>query len=320
MHAPYRFAVVSTMLALLPLSLTAGCGGAAKDAGASTSPALTRDQAQAVLTAYEAANARANAVLDPALLATVETGPQLQMDTAAYKLHVASKTKLAPFSFTDPKFYIPRASGHPRWFAVDTESAAHGSRIQHALLFRQDAAGAAWKLTADPQRRDGGPINGLALDSEGYAQTADDASPALPPGRLAEAHAALLGGGPTAPTAAGLAAGPQTTGTYTLLQQIKRELAQHKLAFSTAFTAVPEQTYALRTADGGAVVWYVLQQEESYKGAQVPVTGDLVGLVPQGKAKTLDSTTLIQYLAAIPAKGDATVTGASRKAVAAQVS
>ncbi|GAA3232248.1 hypothetical protein [Actinocorallia longicatena] len=314
-----RAPVIAALLlpAALTAALTAACGRA-EDAAAPAAPALTKEQARTVLTSYAATNARADKALDPALLATVETGPQLDMDVAAYKLHAASRTKLRPYAFTAPRFYIPRLSGHPRWFAVDTESAAKGAKIRHALLFVQDEAGGTWKLAADPQRRDGGPIDGIELDAEGYARPATGEGLSVAPASLGEAHAVLLDSGPKAPGAAGIAAGSQTTQTYDVLQQVKSQLAKARLTFGTRFSAVPGQTYALRTADGGAVVWYVLQQQESYAGKGIPVAGDLIGLVPEGKATSLTSTTLIQYLAAIPARGDASITGATRKAVAAE--
>ncbi|GAB3660701.1 hypothetical protein GCM10027589_22540 [Actinocorallia lasiicapitis] len=307
--------LLAPILVLSPLALAVACGGAAKDAAAGIGPALTREQARDVLKRYQETVARAGAGLDGALLATVETGPQLAMDTALYKRRQAAKAKVVPLGYASPKFYIPRSETYPRWFAVDAESAVRGARTQHALLFVQAEPGSPWKLAADPQRRDTGPLNGLILDREGYAQAADRGA-----GSVADAHAALLQFGPNAPGAKTLAAGPQTTGAYSALQETRRTFAQRKVAFTSRFSAVPGQTYALRAKDGGAVVWYVLQQAETYRGANVPVTGELVGLARAGKAKSLRTTTLIQYLAKLPAKGDATVTATTRKAVTAQTS
>lgn len=315
-------------LAVLALPL-ASCSGAAKDAEAAYPPALTAAEAGAVVKAYEATNAKANKTLDPTLLATVETGPQLQMDVAVYKLNRVAKTKLTPFSYTDPVFYIPRLTGHPRWFAVDAASTVHTPHtaishkqdVRHAMLFLQESQNGPWKLAADPQRK-GGPIGGMDIDDAGYARVPVAENLALAPSRLATAHAALLSGGPTAPGAAGIAAGPLTTGTYELMKKAGTQIGTAGVSFSARFSPAQPEVYALSTKDGGALVWYVLRQNEAYapatrKAKKIPITGDLVGLVPPGKVRRLTSSVLIQYLAVIPAKGDVTVAGATRKAVSA---
>ncbi|MEO5875548.1 MAG: hypothetical protein ABIS86_01555 [Streptosporangiaceae bacterium] len=312
---------LATGLAVLALPL-ASCSGAARDAAAARPPALTTAQAGTVLRTYEQTNAKANKALDPTLLATVETGPQLQMDVALYTLNRATGKKLTPFSYQNPVFYIPRLTGHPRWFAVDAASTVRDQQIRHALLFVQDADGGPWKLAADPQRNGSGPIGGVAVDDAGYARVPTPAKLALTPGRLATAHAALLGGGPKAPGAAGLAAGPLTTGTYELMKKAGTQIGTAGISFSAQFSPATPQTYALATQDGGALVWYVLRQKETYapattKAKKIPITGDLVGLAPRRSVRHLTSTVLIQYLAVIPRKGDVTVSGATRKAVSA---
>ncbi|MDX6744547.1 hypothetical protein [Actinocorallia sp. A-T 12471] len=306
-----------TALAVIPLILSSACGGADKAGDADAPPALTLDKAKTVLTDYQTTAAKAAGALDPALLAPVETGPQLEMDTAAYKLLKATDKKATAVSYTDPIFYIPRVSGgQQRWFAVDAQS---GTDTRHALLFVEEGDGGSWKLAADPQRKETTPLKGVTLDEEGFAESATDGL-ALQPAQLAEAHATLLTDGPQAAGAAGLAAGPQTTDTHAMIQKIDSGLGQAGVAFSTTFTPASASTYALRTDDGGAFVWYVLRQEESYKGDKVPVAGDLLGLAPKGKVKNLTATTLIQYLAAVPTTGDAQVAAVSRKAVEATAS
>ncbi|MCD0451241.1 hypothetical protein LO762_18850 [Actinocorallia sp. API 0066] len=307
-----------TALAVLPIVLSSACGGADKAADAAAPPALTLDQAKGVLTEYQTAAAKAAAALDPALLTPVETGPQLQMDTAAFKLHKATKKKREAVTFTDPVFYVPRiAEGRQRWFAVDAQS---GGDTRHALLFVQDGGeGGTWKLAADPRRKETTPLKGVTLDAEGYAESATDGL-ALKPDQLAGAHATLLTDGPEAAGAKGLAAGPQTTDTHAMIQKINTGLGQAGVTFSTSFAPAGTGSYALRTDNGGAFVWYVLRQQEAYAGDKVPVAGDLLGLAPKGKVKNLTATTLIQYLADVPTTGDATVKAVSRKAVEAQAS
>ncbi|MCW2905023.1 MAG: hypothetical protein JWO67_7288 [Streptosporangiaceae bacterium] len=329
-----RVAVIAALI--LPLS---SCGGSgAKLTGASAAPPLTMGEAQEVLSRYETTNNQANKVLDDRLLASAEMSPQLDMDAAAYKLRRATKQRFIQFNYTKPTFFIPRLSSYPRWFAVAAASKeAPGSRQgaaqrrgyaqQHALLFVQDKAGATWRLAADPYPTSK-PLTGIALDKDGYASVVrgNDSKLVLQPARLGAAHAALLTNGPKAPGASGIAPGPHTTQAYDALKAATGQFSKMGVDLTSQFTPSSSPIYALRTNDGGAMVWYVLQQNERYsakKSGAINVTGDLIGLAPSGKVKNrLDTTVLVQYLSKIPPKdkGTVEVTGTYRKAVHAAAS
>jgi hypothetical protein len=321
-------------IAALILSLSSCDGSGARLTGTAAAPLLTKSQAQEVLGKYETTNNQANKALDDKLLASAETGAQLDMDSAAYKLRRASKQKFTEFTYAKPVFFIPRLSSYPRWFAVSAASREAGSRSdgdrqsvyrqQHALLFMQDKSGAPWRLAADPFPT-GKPIGGVSLDKDGYATAVkpDDAQLALPPSKVGAAHAALLTGGPKDPGATGIATGPHTTQAYQALKQATGQFARLGVGLTSQFAPSTAPVYALRTADGGALAWYVLKQNEKYtakKPGLIAVTGDLVGLAPPGKVKNrLDTTVLVQYLCKIPPKGKGAVevTGTYRKAVQA---
>lgn len=306
-----------TALALLPLALSAACGGAAKDAGGAPPPALSLEQAKSAFETYTAADRKADAALDAGRLPAIATGSQLEMDTATYRMYKANGKKPETPAFTEPVFYVPRIASGQRWFVVDTASRTGGVEIRHALLFVEE--GGQWKLAADPQRRNASPIKGVELDGEGYAEAAQDGLQ-VKPADLPAAHAALLTQGPQAPGAEHLAAGQQTTQTYDVLQKVSKSLKKSGMTFSAAFTPAEQPAYALRTQDGGAVAWYALRQQETYQGKKIPVSGELVGLLPGGQVarKSLTSTSLVQYLAAVPREGQVAVVGTSRKTVAAQ--
>ena len=330
----------TAVLAALVLTLSAcGDSGGEPAARKPAAPLLTMNQAQEVLAKYQSVNNQANKALDDRLLASAETGAQLDMDTAAYKLRRATKQRLAEFTYTKPSYYIPRLRTYPRWFAVAATSretgtgnrrdtgrrAAYGR--EHALLFLQDSATAPWRLAADPYpttKR----IEGIAIDREGYAAAVppDDAQVALAPSKIAVAHAALLTNGPKTPAAAGLGAGPHTNQAYDALRRATAQFSKLGVNLTSQFTPGTAGSYALRTTDGGALVWYVLQQKEKYtskKAGAISVTGDLVGLTNAVKVKDrLDTTVLVQYLAKVPPKnkGAVEVTGTYRTAVQAAAS
>lgn len=306
-----------TALAFLPLALSAACGGAAKDAEAAPPPALSLDQAKGVFETYESADRKADTALDPAQLPAIATGSQLEMDTATYRMYKANGKKPDTRSFGEPVFYVPRIASGPRWFVVDTSSRVRGVEVRHALLFVEEDG--RWKLAADPQRRNASPIKGVELDGEGYAQVAEDGLQ-VSPAQLPKAHADLLTQGPQAPGSEHLAAGQQTTQTHDVLQKVSKSLRKSGMTFTAAFTPAEQPAYALRTQDGGAVAWYALKQQETYKGKKIPVSSDLAGLLPGGRVArgNLTSTSLVQYLAAVPREGQVAVVGVNRKTVAAQ--
>src|ERR1700741_2851020 len=94
-------------------------------------PAITKSQAEQVLAHYQSVNNRANGTMDATLLATVETGAQLEMDRAGYRLRQAKKDKYPPFTYSHPAYYIPRQDSFPKWFGVEATS----GQTRHALLF-----------------------------------------------------------------------------------------------------------------------------------------------------------------------------------------
>lgn len=328
-------------LSLLPPMLT-GCGAGSGERQAT--PALTAQQAAAVLQRYIQVKNRMQATaarnVDESLLATAEADPQLTMDLAAYRLYRTSGDGLRPLEYGRPAFYIPRLTDHPRWFAADVTSwtvrkSTRGSTervrpVRHAMLFVQQTPQAPWLLAADPLPSGDAstsPLGTIARDKEGYATAVrpDASGLAISPGRIGEAHAAVLTHGAQAPPhhRRVLADGPATTRAHNGLQRAIAQFRSFGITLTSSFAPHDVPVYALRTTDGGAVVWYALRQNESYiarEPGKLKVGGDLTGLVSPQQARTrLDSTVLIQHLAQIPAGGgQAQIVGMYRKAVHAR--
>lgn len=297
-------ALAALVAAGLPMS---ACG----TSPAATAPAVTKGQAAQLLSHYQSVNNQANAALDGDLLATVEAGAQLDMDRAEYRRRKAAKEKYSAFTYTSPAYYIPRQTGFPKWFAV---TAATG-RTRHALLFTQDRAGAPWTLIADPFPVQA--ISGIKLDKDGYATAVgpDDDGVAPAPGRLAAVHAATLTRG-----APGMAPGPYTSEAHKALVKAQSALKRRGVTLASVFAPDRQRAYALRTTDGGALVWYVVRQNETYDLAKPGLLGsggDLVGLITGRVRHRLTTTALTQYLAVVPAHGAPKVVGSYRKAVQA---
>jgi hypothetical protein len=291
---------------ILPLS---ACGSSSAEP-----PTLSKGQAQQVMANYQSVNNRANAALDGNLLATVETGAQLDMDRAAYLLRRAKDEKYPAFTYSSPAYYIPRQSDFPKWFAVDATS----GKTRHALLFLQERSDSPWLLAADPFPTSA--LTDIELDKDGYATavTLDDTHAAVEPGKVAGTHAAVLAHGAT-----GMAAGPYTTGSRDALVKVQSGLQQRGVTLTADFVPDRQRAFALRTTGGGALVWYVLRQTETYNmstAGEVGRGGDLTGLITGKVGHHLNTTALIQYLATVPDHGSPQVIGSYRKAVQATTS
>ncbi|WP_019629202.1 hypothetical protein [Actinomadura atramentaria] len=319
---PARRATAALTAVLLCVPCAAACS---PGRGAAPDPAIDRAEAERVLARYGAIARHASATLDGTGLAAVESGPQLMMDLAALTRLRAAGRRPAPVDLRRATYYIPRVSGYPRWFTVGALSRGPGGTVRHALLFAKDRPGAAWLLAADPLPA-ADVLDRVALDAHGYATAVPPTSTGYPvaPARLGAAHAALLTGGPGAPGAAVLATGPDAVRAHRAVLAGQAALRRRGVRLTTRF--VPDRTpaYALRTADGGALVWYVLRRHESYRAARrakIQVAGDLTGLTPRRSfPNRMAATTLIQYLTKIPPTGARpaapAVTGEYRRAVA----
>ena len=134
-------------------------------------------------------------------------------------------------------FAIPRLRGHPRWFAA---GAVTPGATGNVVIFVQRRPGTAWQA----HRLVGlvRPMPELYRDAQGYAVSAD-------PGRLARRQAAALTQG----------------ADDALAHQVHGELHRGARLFTdhhwraVAAAAPGGATYALRTADGGLVAWYVVR-------------------------------------------------------------
>ncbi|GAA1964074.1 hypothetical protein [Catenulispora subtropica] len=111
---------------------------------------MSKDEAAKVLTDYEKANNAANASVDTAAIAKIESGSLLANDQASYLYALGAggdKLKQAkqPISLTNPAFYISRSTAYPRGFFVTAQSVQTGASNAGWLIhFAQAAAGAPW--------------------------------------------------------------------------------------------------------------------------------------------------------------------------------
>jgi hypothetical protein len=184
--------------------------------------------------------------------------------------------------FGTPVYYLPESTSYPRWFVADVVLTAPGSMgppltpaeggpvpwmglgtgaSRHLVLFEKATATAPWQLASDSRLAPGVSPPALAKDDTGHVPVVPLSDTALlaRPDVTGALQAAVVDDGPASPAASVVASGPLTTGIYqaehdTLLglSVPPGDVSQWELQGAN-FTK-----FALRTADGGALVCYAM--------------------------------------------------------------
>jgi hypothetical protein len=271
-------AVAAAAVAAGTVLLAGGPGRGASPSGGVPGAPLTRAQAAAVLAAYAAGRNAASERRSDTGLAAIETGSSYAIDAARYRAQEAQNA--APYRPSQPRhatYYIPRdepASG-PRWFVVLVSSAVTSSPMtvssQEYLLFTQAVRGGPWRNAVEPYLLPRAAAPDLAVGPDGLANvvspgsTADAVAPGQLPAQTAaslDVASAVATGSATARPVGSVPAGVSTTGLSGLADQADLREWHREVAGGTVTdvhsaapgTAGPE--FALRTADGGALVFY----------------------------------------------------------------
>jgi len=241
-------------------------GTARGTAGATATPSgppLTAAEAQQVLAGYTTVNNEANAQRSDALLATAEAGSSYAIDAGLYQMQrAAGSAPFPPFSPAQATYYIPRGepAAGPRWFVAQVANAftsdpAKVTSVEY-LLFTQSAPGGPWRDAIEPYLLSGASAPRVAVGSDGLATALGPAAATVTvaPGQLPAATAATLdgaGGGQTTVTIPGNLADRADQRTWQAAVQGGQVSDAHSPA-----AGADGQEFALRTADGGALVFY----------------------------------------------------------------
>ena len=243
----------------------------APSAPASTAPSrpaaapLTLTQAQAVLASYTTANNSANSQRNETQLATAETGSSFAIDAGLYVTQSAAGTApYPPFGPVQATYYIPGnepASG-PRWFVVQVANAftANPKNVtsNEYLLFTQSASGSTWQDTIEPYLLSGAdnPQIQTGTDGTATAVSPDAATVAVMPSQLPAATAASLDGTGTGTGQVAIADPGNLTDRTDQKSWQGKVTGGTVTDTHTAAAGANGQEFALRTTDGGALVFY----------------------------------------------------------------
>jgi hypothetical protein len=250
-------------------------------------PATTRAEAAKALRQFTDAYNKADKAYDSSLDADYVTGALSDIDSARLKAgHVNSPSGNAHHTrleLTDAKFTIPKKPGWPRWFVADAKGNEGGS-ARWLLVFTRSALGRPWQVAyltlVAP-----GDVPKFKTDKDGWAEAvpADATGQAVPPGELSKGYATYLkNGGKTF-----------ADGSYTSVWRTDREKQARKPGLVRQYIDEPltRDDYAplaLRTADGGALVFFAshhFEKRTAAPGTSVQVPNKDVQALTKGEVK-----------------------------------
>lgn len=266
-------AILGPLAALGLLLSVQGCGTAASATTASvTGP--TPASALGVYNSFVTANRVALANHDELLALSLLTGSQYSITSATYAVATARGQLMTGPVYGAPTLYVPKLTTYPQWFmATAPERPATGGATQTALLvFDRLDAEAAWALSGSAVLDAGAPAPHVAVDKAGYATAlaTSDQALKLRPDVVGAIHATVADDGPSSAAAPVVQAGPQTTGLYQANAAIARQVAAHSDSYTWELEGTSYPFFALRTTDGGALVFYTMALATSTVAAHLP--------------------------------------------------
>lgn len=257
-------------------------------------PATTRAEAAKALTAFTHAYNKADKAYDSSLDAPYVTGALADIDSARLKAGHANSpsgnARHTPLKLTDPKFTIPKKPGWPRWFVADAKG-NKGGDFRWLLVFTRNGLGERWQVAyltlvapdAVPRFR---------TDKDGWAEAvpANSARLAVRPEELSQKYAAYLKSG-----GKDFADGRNTSELRATRRKAARKPGLVRQFIDEPLTRGDYAPLALRTADGGALVFFTtrhFERQTAAAGTSVPVPNKDVQALTKGEVKqslTLES-------------------------------
>ena len=230
-------------------------------------PAITKAEAERVVSRYWQVNNQANESYSDSRLATIESGSSYTMDAGSYRFALGStdRTPYAAFELTGTRYYIPRLpqTAYPRWFVVRGSyvTLSAGKNLGSAyIVFAQDSPGAAWKDVTEPDILPGRTMPQISTGNGGYAESvaADATGLSVAPDKIGQVTATWLDqvASSTSNTAVLADAGNLTD----LKDEVFWRSGEGGATFDAADPhSVPaDPVFALMTTSGGALVFYTV--------------------------------------------------------------
>jgi hypothetical protein len=294
----------------------AGCSAAAAPAAPGTSAyhGLTIAEAEAAYGSYLTVSDTAAAQGQSIQGLSVVGDAQWAVVHSQYAALATTGTPVPQYHYGQPVFYVPALTSYPQWFVaavpVSPEVGGNpGAAVNTIMVFERPLPGQPWTLNGTAALDQ--PLPAIARDSHGYAiaVTSTDPSVLLSPQAVGATQAAVVDEGPANPAATVIASGPQTTGLYTARAAYGKAEAAQGLQYQWLLGGTDYPQFQLRTADGGALVFYGMylntttEHANDLAGSPIPVPAlfrPLLGTGPASGDHGVAANWTYEYVAADP--------------------
>jgi len=311
------------------VALTSGCAAAGGAVGVKAppahpvlGPALEPQQARGIVGRVIAEANKADAARSATAAAAAYDGLALQMATTTYQVDAAQGTAVPPrpTSRQRPQVVLTRGAAYPRFFFAVLPGNKNQAPVVSVLTAKDPASAyrIAGSVTMLPHAR----LPAVADVSEGSPVLAPDTTGlAVSPGSVGTAYAAVLNTGSSAPEAAQFTADAFVTQVQQAAAAQRTEVARFG-TYAQTHTVVPGATLAIRTSNGGALVFTALRRQSVFAarpGNLASLPADVRVLTGEVQASKFTSTASELLLFVVPpaGKGKATLVGASDALIAA---
>ncbi|WP_084965736.1 hypothetical protein [Thermoactinospora rubra] len=265
---------------------------------------ITPAQARKVHDRFQRELSAAQQRLDDKAVGELEQGLALEMTRASFQTARMRREPLAAGIWPGTRVWVPRrTAGEEEWFAAVMHEPGV-ARVTDVLVATPDG----WRLVASTaDTRDPAPeLPAMAVNADGYAESLPESATGLraTPRQVALAHLRSLEAATEDPL---FAEGPWTSGAARFWQRERAQLRAAGWRLSLSYR-LEGRVRALRTADGGALVWYAARSTEARTaqrpGTKVALKGPAgVRTGNRSFARTASATYGRMYLAYVPPAG-----------------
>ncbi|MEU7893368.1 hypothetical protein AB0B45_10920 [Nonomuraea sp. NPDC049152] len=302
--SPQAGAAGQPVTPVTPASPVTPAASAAPSRGDGARPAVTAQEAKRVHDRFQHELSAAQLDLDDKAVGELEQGLALEMTKASFQTARMQDAEVAAGIWPGTKVWVPRRTDDAGdWFVA----AMHEPGVARVtdLLVKTEKG---WRLAASTaDTRDPAPeLPAIAVDADGYAKSLDEFTSGLrgTPKQVALAHLRSL---ERATKDDRFAEGPWTSTAVRLWQRERAQLRKAGWDLKLSYR-LNGKVRALRTVDGGALVWYSARSTEvrtaQRPGTTVTLKGSAaVRTANRPFAQTASATYGRMYLAHVPPIG-----------------
>lgn len=237
-----------------PSAPSATAPSASPTASVLAEPEVTLEEAAEVFATFAATDPVLRASGDLRLAMEYVRDAEARLTAVAY---LSSAGRPPRHTWGPPTLYVPRfpqGTASP-WFSALADRDGEPTLLTFA---KNDD----WRLSSATRLLGPGGLPEIALDAEGYATAVadDDRSITIRPQLIGPLHATVAETGTDGAAAGLIADGPYTTDVAEQITAAREKAKKNGFAYDSIFQAGDYPLYALRTADGGAVIQYALSR------------------------------------------------------------